>query len=607
MLPENGAQRVQVVVSPPKSGLASFEVYGIAAGLEGHATLQATGSVRPGAPAAAAVAGEPASPAQIQERCAESVSAAEHYQAMRQHGLEYGPRFQGIEQIWRRDGEALARVRLPDELRADAAAHRVHPALLDACFQVLAAALPRGAEAEDRATAYLPVSVAHVHLDGDLAGLVTAWSHAVLHEPAAGGEGVLQGDVFLLDEGGRVAVAARGLRVQRLENAPSEAARRAPEDWLYEVRWERAALAPATNGAGAPGTWLLLADRQGVAEDLRVRLEAKGDTCLLAPESDGDDAGRYTEIVTKALEGPAPLRGVVHLWSLDTPPSDVGTSTSPGAAVERACLSALRLTQALAAAGGRQKPRLWLVTRAAQPVSPDQGGVSASQAALWGLGRTIAHEHPELRCTNVDLGTGPAPGEQRALFDELSSNGSEREVALRGDERFVSRLARFDPAQAPSPAAADGAAGVDAEENLTLTMPAPGILDNLSLRRVARPRPGPGQVEIRVHAAGLNFLDVLGALGLRPDAAAGSLQLGAECAGEVSAVGEGVEGFAEGDAVVAIAPASFSAFVVTAAALVAHKPAGLAPTEMPQPCPSPSSPPTTPCGTSAGCAGASAS
>src|SRR5208337_4449794 len=84
-----------------------------------------------------------------------------------------------------------------------------------------------------------------------------------------------------------------------------------------------------------------------------------------------------------------------------------------------------------------------------------------------------------------------------------------------------------------------------------------------------RQPPGPGQVEIKVRATGLNFRDVLNVLNLYPgDPGA----LGGECAGEIVAVGPGVEHFRPGDAVVGLAPASFASYVTTLAEFVAPKP-----------------------------------
>src|SRR5262249_27728800 len=102
-----------------------------------------------------------------------------------------------------------------------------------------------------------------------------------------------------------------------------------------------------------------------------------------------------------------------------------------------------------------------------------------------------------------------------------------------------------------------------------LEITARGVLDHLHLRPMTRRRPGPGEVEIRVYATGLNFRDVLNALGMYPGDPG---SLGLECAGAIVALGAGVEHVQVGDRVLALAPASFSTFVTTADAFVVPKP-----------------------------------
>ena len=88
--------------------------------------------------------------------------------------------------------------------------------------------------------------------------------------------------------------------------------------------------------------------------------------------------------------------------------------------------------------------------------------------------------------------------------------------------------------------------------------------------------PAPGEVEIRVSASGLNFRDVLCALGVYPGAAE---TLGGECAGVVERVGEGVHSPKPGDEVMAFAPGGMTDWVTLPAAWTAPKPPELTPAE----------------------------
>ncbi|MEZ4727507.1 MAG: SDR family NAD(P)-dependent oxidoreductase [Caldilineaceae bacterium] len=319
-------------------------------------------------------------------------------------------------------------------------------------------------------------------------------------------------------------------------------------------------------------SWLLFADQAGVATTLATALRERGDKPILvypgaAPAEPAcdvryllpDDAAAYRQLVATM----PPLHGVVYLWGTADERTQIDHAT--------ACtVSALYLAQALLQL--EHTPDLWLVTRDAQAVKTSDRVSGFAHATLWGMGRVITLEHPELACVRVDLDGKATPIEQaQLLLSELLSAQAtniqaqprEDQVALRQSGRFVQRLVRHQPASLP-PAP------------FRLAISERGALDHLALQPMTRRQPGAYEIEIQVKATGLNFRDVLNALGLYPgDAGA----LGLECAGEVAAVGEQVTQFAVGDRVMALAPASFAQYVTVAAHLAVHTPDHLSDTE----------------------------
>ncbi|HSK03863.1 MAG TPA: SDR family NAD(P)-dependent oxidoreductase, partial [Kofleriaceae bacterium] len=119
----------------------------------------------------------------------------------------------------------------------------------------------------------------------------------------------------------------------------------------------------------------------------------------------------------------------------------------------------------------------------------------------------------------------------------------EPQLALRAGQLLAPRLVRASaPALVPPTAAA-----------WPLASAAPGTLDALVLRELpaAALEPGPGQVTVEIRAAGLNFRDVLIALGMYPTLDA---PIGGEGAGVITAIGEGVTDLAVGDRVLGMFP-----------------------------------------------------
>ena len=154
----------------------------------------------------------------------------------------------------------------------------------------------------------------------------------------------------------------------------------------------------------------------------------------------------------------------------------------------------------------------------------------------------------------------------KILHDELQTEQSSETVAYRQNQRRVARLAQAGPDTETASSLHPPS------EPFQLTLASKGTPDSLQIVPLTRQQPGPGEVEIQVQAAGLNFIDVLDALALLPFERD---WLGVECAGTIVAVGKGIEDFQVGDTVIALAPGSFQQYVTVSAQLVGHQPQSL--------------------------------
>jgi NAD(P)-dependent dehydrogenase (short-subunit alcohol dehydrogenase family) len=115
----------------------------------------------------------------------------------------------------------------------------------------------------------------------------------------------------------------------------------------------------------------------------------------------------------------------------------------------------LELIREVAAAGSA---RLWIVTRGAQPIEADSPADAIWQAPLWGIGRTVAVEHPEIYGGLIDLDpNGSTADLVEPLWRHLRAPGGQDQVALRGGRRLAARLERYQPPESKLPLRADGA------------------------------------------------------------------------------------------------------------------------------------------------------
>ena len=108
----------------------------------------------------------------------------------------------------------------------------------------------------------------------------------------------------------------------------------------------------------------------------------------------------------------------------------------------------------------------------------------------------------------------------------------------------------------------------------------PGGPEVLKLSEVAKPSPGAGEVLIKVAAAGVNRADIVQRMGFYPPPPGASEIPGLEVAGEVVAVGEGVDAGLSGQRVCALlAGGGYAEFACAAAAECLPVPANLSLTE----------------------------
>jgi acyl transferase domain-containing protein len=222
------------------------------------------------------------------------------------------------------------------------------------------------------------------------------------------------------------------------------------DGWLVRPAWARLEAPEAP--ARLAGSWLVVADDPVTRNRLPALLRERGADCVVVSSgeqyaTDGPDRFRidpsdpdhWRRLLRDAFPAERPaLEGVIHLASLAAPPADGLSLPGLSHAQERGCVSALHLVQALAATGVTF-PRLWLVTRGAQPVEGDEAAAVA-QVPLWGLGRALAHEIPDIRSTLIDLPATPGPGDYPALLRSLGVDGHEGQLAWRGDALFAARL-----------------------------------------------------------------------------------------------------------------------------------------------------------------------
>ncbi|WP_443678457.1 SDR family NAD(P)-dependent oxidoreductase [Prauserella cavernicola] len=384
---------------------------------------------------------------------------------------------------------------------AGAALHWLHPALLDSALHA-SAALAFAEGGEIEPR--LPFSFAGVRIHSTGAGVARA-------RLVSDGDRV---SVDVADTAGEPVATVSALTTRPVAASDLAAGRDTTPDSLYRLDWKRLLLA---ENAEVPDHAVLGADEAPFAsvEELLAAVRAghslPGSVLLPVPRADGDV--------------PARTRAVVH-----------------------GVLAAIR---EWLAADETVDSTLVVVTCRGAAVLPGDA-VDVAQAAARGLVRTACSENPG-RVRQLDV-------EDLALLSETAKSvlrTGEAEVAVRDGEAFGPRLVRATQAESlvapPAP--------------WSLDLDGSGTLEGLGLvpcPRAAEPLTE-GQVRVSVRATGVNFRDVLLALGMVSMAQSFSeIDYGGEGAGVVVEVGPGVTGFAVGDRVLGLMSASYAGPVAIA-------------------------------------------
>ncbi|MDF5727328.1 MAG: amino acid adenylation domain-containing protein [Rhizonema sp. PD38] len=578
------AKTVQVILTPQSADVYSFEIYSLFPPAEKNNgqpswTIHASGKLLVKEKESVT---ERVDLAALKAQCTKEFPIVELYRRFQEQDLNYGSSFRGMEQLLHHKTVALGKIRLGEKLVWEIENYQLHPVLLDIALQVMEAISPN----HGKQISYVPVGLERLRICDRPSD--SMWSHAQLRniEDAHQHQQNLSANLQLFTDSGELIAVLEGLQIKAVRSStmlgmPQESWK----NWLYEVEWLSQVLndhsgddmpdgviaAPAgtetKSKVGKTKNWLIFADSQGIGQQLVARLRSLGESCIIIlPASKYEQVAEQEfridpanpEHFQQLCEAVPSVHGVVHGWSLDAPPTQTGEDLEVASRIS--CGSALYLVQALAQKYS-EPPRLWLVTQGAQAVGVASGVPGLAQSPLWGMGQVIALEHPELNCILVDLDPD-ATDVERVIIEEITSETSEGQVVFRDGTRYVARLVRSQPE-----------ASWLRSESFRLEICERGILDNLQLVPTHRRQPGSGEVEIRVCATGLNFIDVLDALGTLPFER--DNEFGVECAGEIVAIGEGVEDYRVGDAVMAIAFGSFSKYVTVSSQLVTPIPNGL--------------------------------
>jgi acyl transferase domain-containing protein/acyl carrier protein len=352
------------------------------------------------------------------------------YERLSDRGFDYGPLFQGVRAMWRREGELYAEVALPDELTPQAGAFGVHPALLDGAFHAV-------------------LAVAEEESEGAQTRLPFLWRGVRLRRMGARAlrvalRSLAPGEISLAasDEAGVPVVSisslvARAVSAEQLQSAAGAA----PRSSLLALEWPVSTVDPVVG----TGRLVVVGPRDGIAGRA---LDAAGidhdrlpDLESLSAQMDRD-ATLDPLVVVDLTSGAEACPPIVADLSRGAA-AEGGAATGVAAGVRRLLHGTLTLAQSWLADERHSARRLALLTQGAVAVRDGEDVPDLAAGAVWGLVRSAQSEHPD-RFALLDVDT------QQASWAALPAALATREPQLAIREGLVHfpRLARMSPAGA---------------------------------------------------------------------------------------------------------------------------------------------------------------
>ena len=336
----------------------------------------------------------------------------------------------------------------------------------------------------------------------------------------------------------------------------------------------------------AQDTYVVMADQGGLAAKVCDELAGndsvrtitvtpgksfseKGDAYTINPLEKDD----WSKLIATLNDTGHRITTFLHTWTLDSTPVPDVTLDELEAAQEIGTHSLRTLIQSLAENKPEPAPRIMVVTRGRLSLEGEKLH-DISSAPLTGFCRVLGNEHPDWPTVALDLDANGSEFEAKDIAEELTKESEELERAYRGDVRKVNRLQRI-KAEEVEMKTSEAIQEDGTPLSYRLEIDKPGVLQNLSLNETPRFDPSEGELEVQVKAGGINFRDVMKALGMYPGNPIDIRWFGDDITGVVTRVGKGVKDLKVGDEVVGMAPYGFRSYVCVNRKHVFRKPGHL--------------------------------
>jgi len=429
----NGVPKEVFIELKPRGDSVPFEVFS-----EGPAgkILHSQGKLLYETREEAEAAAESIDLAAVRSRCAKVTDGTKTYPLFKSFGLNLGPSFQVLQDVYKNELEILGALKLPEFRKGDLDSMALPPSLMDGSLQA-----GMGAQlTEQMSEMFVPYSIGEVEILHPLQPNCFSYITPVKGNPSSR---VLKSNVVIVDETGKVLVKIResvGVPLREVHEKPAHVADADGfTNLYYSYDWEKAPLAAAAEQSSAQSFVLFATDDalSANADQILVRPgntyeNLGGQTYTVNPQNKDDFAQLFESLIAKGCA----VENVVFAWPL----GHTGFQES----LELGVYSFLFVTQALIKHKREGKTQLLYL------YSQSADGAQPHNEAVGGFVNALRLEHPKMVCKMLEVrlksaGTGAWHGQIReALSAELSTRVQDANaIRYEGLERCIRKLRAF--------------------------------------------------------------------------------------------------------------------------------------------------------------------
>src|SRR6266498_1928139 len=419
----------------------------------------------------------------VRARCAKVIDGAAAYPMFKSFGLNLGPSFQTLQEVYKNDDEILGALRLPEFRREDLQSMVLHPSLVDGSLQAGMA----GRLGDRVGEMFVPYSIGEVEilhpLQPDCFSYVTEAKENSKDKKEK--SRVLKSNVLIVDQEGKVLVKIRESVGVPLREVHKKAEQGADADGFsrlyYSYDWEKAALAVGNAGQDSPAAVVFFDTEERLRDLYRERLRAAGtdsdQVILVRPGESFQDLGEgsYTvnplerddfgKLFDVLVEKQCAVENICFAWPVHE--VDLRDEKCVNESLGRGVYSFLFLCQSLIKGKLDSKVQLLYLYSGS-----DDGPREPHKEAMSGFVNSLRLEHPKLLCKTLEV--RQAGSDHGRILDAVSAELRARTpdattVRYEAQERYIRKLRAFNFEEAAgshsSPVAAkDAAQGVGIRE-----------------------------------------------------------------------------------------------------------------------------------------------